>query len=851
MTADYNSDERQDKLKQDLELSGLVPFDIRARPVDMAERAACGVPANAEGYVIPYFSIGGKAIPFYRTRLFDSEVKYKQLKASPNHVYFPPGFQKTLQRSLRSGRKYIILTEGEKKAASACKLGFPAIAFGGVDSWRNKILVVPKDVEIGAYSYNKHLIGIKLPSSNWDSSSSGLTLEPIAVGFEELTALIISHDLTAIIIYDTDEAASTTCLKPDVQRAASDLGFELRRRGIKTYNIRQLILPLIEDLGKAGLDDFLTLVENPQQELQILIDEVLSRRAAFPLYPNMEADMNKKLQNPKLSRKDIQRIALNLLTDLDGRGIRMVSKEAEQLYYFEESTSKLIKVDLSSSPERGMPAPFSKLLYKYYGISTASDIRLVKWLNTQFSGEDPIEEVNPYRVLARPNTADDCIRYQISDGQYVTITGSKKTPITLRNNGTDNVLFEAGMVEALDPDNLLSEFKKRQEEPLSMWWEDVLHEVRLKSHGRSATLFALLYYISPWLYRWRGSQLPAELVIGEAGSGKSTLCELRLEILTGQPNLRNAPTDLRDWHASISSTGALHVTDNVQFVDKSLKQRLSDEICRLITEPNPHIEMRTLYTNADLMRLKVDSVFSFTAITQPFQNSDLLQRSVILELDKLSSGSSTPNEDPTAVTYDSSWKAHQIAKFGGREAWVSHHLHVLHLFLASVRKNWNPQYQAKHRLINLEQSLVLMADLFGIESDWIPDYLTSAVEETVVEADWTLEGLSAFATSIRALKDETEKCKFAALISAPLNAAKKDHYTTASIAVWAAQHPSYNECHNLINARKLGRYMQTHKAMIAQTTSIVELPQKVNNKTMYHIKPRAPSIYDVVNPIDD
>src|SRR5690606_37311113 len=120
-------------------------------------------------------------------------------------------------------------------------------------------------------------------------------------------------------------------------------------------------------------------------------------------------------------------------------------------------------------------------------------------------------------------------------------------------------------------------------------WGQVLQTVRLRDHHKQQAITTLLYYMSPWLNRWRGMQLPVEMVLGESGSGKSTLCELRLSIITGQPRLRNAPQDLKDWHASIANSGGLHVTDNVQLVDRNLRQRLSDEICRIITEPSPHI----------------------------------------------------------------------------------------------------------------------------------------------------------------------------------------------------------------------------------------------------------------------
>lgn len=826
------------QINHDLALSGLAVSDLQARPLDMPEKVACGVVSASEGYVIPYFSMIGKVIGFYRIKLFGQDIKYKQIKNTPNHVYFPKTFLATLNASIVKGDRYVIITEGEKKAAKACRSGFPAIAFGGVDSWRNKTLLLPKGTEFNAYSYNKNLIGAKLPSSS--IITSDIALEPIAIGFDDFANLIRTKGLTVIIIYDSDETTTLTGMKQEVQKAASELGFELRRRGIPVSRIRQTILPVIDSLGKTGLDDFLTMLDDGPVKLSALIQQTLKKRSAFPNHPNLEEVLSKKLQQSKLGRIETQKLSLSLITDMDGRGIRMSDKESGQLYYFEDQTRKLIKVDMSPQINAGgesSTTPFSKLLYQRYGISLLSDTRLIKWLSTQYTGEEPVENVNPHRVFARPQVFEDVIRVQINDGQYVKITADAKNPIEVFHNGAENILFESGNVDPIDADELLKEFKKRQQEPLEMWWEDVLNEVRLKNHGQSALLFALLYYISPWLHRWRGTQLPAELVIGEAGSGKSTLCELRLQILTGQANLRNAPTDLKDWHASIVNTGGLHVTDNIQLLDKSLKQRLSDEICRLITEPDPHVEMRKYYTNADLMRMRVDAVFCFTGIVQPFPANDLLQRAIIIELDKLAKESSTPEQK--VIRYDSSWKQTQINRFGGRTAWVAHHLHVLHSFLALVEKKWNPNYSAKHRLINLEQILVLMAELFQLKSAWIPGFLSSHTDESVVDADWVLEGLKDFCAEV--LESYQSCMDLASAVGADKAQAKNRCFNAKDIAAWASQSDEYLECITLVNARRLGRYLQTHKAMVAQVVNLHSMGKHANRE-MYQIRPSKPKV---------
>lgn len=827
----------QKQIQYDLEMSGLTPKDIQARVMENSERAACAVSPTTDGYVIPYFNIFGKPLSFYRVRLLGtSEYKYKQLKGTPNHVYFPPDFQKAVK-----GKNYVIFTEGEKKAAACVKAGFPAIAFGGVDSWRSKILLIPKDSEIGAYSYNKDLIGIKLPSSILPSA---IAQEPISLGFEEVVNFCKETNRHVIIIYDSDESTTVSSLKPDVQRAASELGFELRRRGLATQQIRQCILPRIDDTGKTGLDDFLASLEDGSAQLEALLQTCLAKRSAFPQHPNLQEDLNKKLQNAKLTRKDMQRLSMNVITDLDAKGMRMFSEEEGNQYYFENKHSRLIKVDLDDN-NPNPNSPFNKFLYRNYGLSPSADNRLIKWLATQYAAEDPIEDVNPFRVFARKDDNDEVIRFQLSDGLYVRISGDKNNPIEIMSNGTDNILFESGHVQSVDADELLAEFKKRQKEPLNMWWEDVLHEVRLKSHGRTAALYALLYYVSPWLYRWRGTQLPVEQIVGEAGSGKSTLCKLRLNIISGESKLRGAPSDLKDWHASIANTGGLHATDNVQFADKALRQKMSDEICRLITESEPSIEQRRYYTNTDTIRMKVDSVFIFTGITQPFNNADLLQRSIIMELDKLAKESSKdekPNQDkPVEVVYESDWEQAQLQKFGGRTAWLSHHLYVLHKFLELANtKAWNKSYKAKHRLINFEQNLLLMAELFGVDASWIPDHIAKTTDTKIVDADWTLEGLRAFAMLVGKLRDNPDTKKLQELctrIEAPFSQAREGNFSAKAISNWANQNDAYIECHNLTNPRKLGRYMGTHKAMIAQTTGLMEMPKKVNNLTMYHVAP--------------
>lgn len=860
-------------MQEDLAKSGLVPVDLHARPLSAPERAMTLTPHSTQGYVIPYTSLDGRPLPFYRVRLFDYTPKYKQPKETQNHVYFPKGFLAAAQKS-----RYIIITEGEKKAALATLRGSPTCALGGVDSWRTRQIILPKDTELSNLSNERITAHIKAGSEAQEKTSS------LATGFQELIDFIISQNKQVIIIFDSDQNNTTPTTSGQVQRAAAALGFSLRFRGVPFVNVRQAILSrdnnafsVSNEVGtgktaKLGLDDFI-LSHDRDGSLQILhnlIAGVLKRRSAFPLHPSIFDFTNKRLQTAKISRRDLQELSIALLSDLDAKGMRLRNKAEDQAYYFDNVSKRLFKVDMT---QRVLAAgsPFSRFLYTRFGIGPG-DERVIERLSTQFSAEDPIEEVSPYRVFAQAH--DNDIHLQISDSRYVTIASSSSSSsssplpspsIRIQANGTNGILFESDQVEPITPEDLEGALAKLREgshnstdpsQPLPNWWANVLSSVRLKDQNRQRITTSLLYYISPWLNRWRGTQLPIELVLGESGSGKSTLMELRLAILTGRPHLRNAPQDLKDWHASITNVGGLHVTDNVQLTDRNLRQRLSDDICRIITEPTPYIEMRKYYTAADLMRLPVRTCFAITAIQQPFLNADLLQRAIILELDKLALISPEllspkPEARSTAlltdyfppaerqngstvslpggrdnqvripiVKFDATWRDNQLIKYGGRATWIAHHLLVLERFFQLVQQKWDPRYQAIYRLINVEQSMCLMAEVFGIKDgkDWIPKYLANAVDQATNDADWTLSGIKTFVDDHHSfMPNETVDVQL--------------------IAEWASTSEEFNQCEMLTSTRRLGRYLATHRALVAESCGLVEFGKKANRATYRMVRP--------------
>jgi hypothetical protein len=793
----------RDLMLADLAKSKLSPEDISARVMESVEQVITLTQHGVKGYVIPYFNILGRPQPFYRVRLFDFEPKYKQPKDTPPYLYYPPKF-----KEVADGCTYVIITEGEKKAALATKLGFPTVALGGVDAWKNRTVILPENVDL---TKGKTKVTAKLPSGAEVSEDQKTSL---ATGMQDLIDYVLIGKKQLIILFDSDNAVS---LKAPVQRAAAALGFELRFRGLAFNHIRQLILPPLQDtkVEKLGLDDFLCAVGT--EPLTEAIKQCLAKRSAFPRHPSIRDFINRKLQRANVSRKEMQAVSLAILSDLDSGGIRLRNKKELQAYYFDQTDRKLLKTNFDTKRDIYDTA-FGQFLYRRFGLS-AADNRLIIWLAAQFTGEDPIEDVSPYRVIARKSVADDCVYFQTSDSHYVK---ADKDGITLFENGDNEILFEAGHVNPLDLKVLQQQYAKQERAqpehtPLPFFWRDVLSEVRLRDQQKQKIVAGLLYYMSPWLYRWRGMQLPIEMITGESGSGKSTLCELRLEIISGQPVLRNAPTDLKDWHASIANAGGLHVTDNVHLIDRVLRQRLSDEICRIITEPNPTIEMRKLYSNAENIQMPISAVFALTAIQQPFMNADLIQRAVVLDLDKLSNTQAGHRPD---IKYDSMWRSNQLSRFGGREGWIAHHLLVLHRFFRLVSQKWKTNYQASYRLINFEQTMMLMAEVFGLDGDWIPEFLSNTINKSLTDVDWTFQGIKAFA--------DTQAIYY-----------KGKRFTAQTISDWATGVAEFEKCENLTNTRRLGHYMKNHKTMIAQICGIVDAGT-TNNRQAFRLADEEP-----------
>ncbi len=139
------------KALADLARSGLDRDDFREMKLEILtrEQTDAFVGEARASYRIPYFDIKGNRIAYSRVRFLENRKKtrfsgskskagsfrYSQPFNSSPHIYFPPLMD--WQKIARDPSYTIVITEGEKKAAAACKLGIPCIALGGVYGYRS------------------------------------------------------------------------------------------------------------------------------------------------------------------------------------------------------------------------------------------------------------------------------------------------------------------------------------------------------------------------------------------------------------------------------------------------------------------------------------------------------------------------------------------------------------------------------------------------------------------------------------------------------------------------------------------------------------------------------------------
>ena len=495
--------------------------------------------------------------------------------------------------------------------------------------------------------------------------------------------------------------------------------------------------------------------------------------------------------------------------------------ENDDVFYFHSETKNLMRIVWGKGRDKDAlhETDFGRFLYREYGIN-ANDNQLITDISAIFTEDSDLEPITPRRIMTnytRESIEGTSEYYQLSDSAFIDI---RMQSLHIRDNGYGGIMFLKGQVDPIDTQLLLYQISERKQQQVTNWWANIIDSLNVVqttpdiSVKQTKRLYSLLMYISPWFLKWNRTQLPIEIVTGEAGSGKSSLLELRQTILTGFPRLRNSPTDVRDWYAGIINAGGVFTMDNVQFTNKQIRQRLSDEICRIITESNPHVEMRKLYTTAENYRVPISCTFAITSIVPPFSNQDILQRSFPLHLNAIR------HQGKGFASHESNWVESCIELHeGGREGWLAHHIIIVQRILKSIELNWDDGYLSKCRFANLEQLLVLCHKLFypHEDSSWIPTVLSTQTKAEGNETQWTLDGLRDFYNSWR-----LNKTTFAGIHG----------FGTKEIAIWCKDEMEYRDSYTLTNSRALAKFLTSYEQTIKEEVGIGPLGRS-NNRTIY------------------
>lgn len=127
----------------DLKASGLNDATIAALGVVAVRPHDLPVKAAQSAYRIPYFDLNGAINGFHRLKFVPPVhtskglLKYYQTPGSSPHLYLPPLLA---WRAVAINSKVrLTITEGEKKAASACQHGLITAGVSGTWCWRSTL----------------------------------------------------------------------------------------------------------------------------------------------------------------------------------------------------------------------------------------------------------------------------------------------------------------------------------------------------------------------------------------------------------------------------------------------------------------------------------------------------------------------------------------------------------------------------------------------------------------------------------------------------------------------------------------------------------------------------------------
>jgi hypothetical protein len=780
----------------DLSRSGLTAETISfAGVTDEAVDPSVGIllreKYHVTGYVLPYYGLDRQITKHYRVKVLHSlngakPPKYLQPKATGNHLYLPPTLHDLAPRWKDNTDIALIITEGEKKALAAVQFGLPCIAVGGVFSWRTHVHSIERGVVRVEEKAGRRIVHV-------DDRGEKAYRTEVAPELDEINWA----GREAILIFDSDATTN-----PEVQRACFEFANWLGERGARPIQISladrvpESALQQAEWAidAKLGLDDVLLL--HPAFGESLKDPNWRNDQGFRPLPSDPLSWVTGQLNDGRANRATQERVAGFVINWLDANGARFMGADGTY-YFFDDATRVLHDFRPGTNLASLRETSFGHLLVEQLGIDPA-DASTLGRLVGRFPLGAPV--ISPHRVLARHPDQPDTVYYQLSDADVLKINADG---LDLISNGDDNVLFYKGAVESMDLE-AFADAADNWVKPAVPLWYSALQTLNIDAMGgltdeETLRLLTCMFYISPWLQRWRGLMTPMEIAVAEPNSGKSFTYNLRKGILTGNPSLSGLPDDFRSWVASVGAAPGLWVCDNLGNVRQDYWHRLNDELARLITDPAPSIELRQLYTTATTFRIPVHASFAITTIRNPFTAPDVLQRSLVYHLSAIPVG----GRDPDWVT----------DRMAARPQWVAEHVNVLHLFFKRIQRYWQPNFRSGYRLVHFEQAILHMGTVLGWDMRHVVDSLPGVVAATVAQYDPIIEALATFI-------DEWEK--------------PRRKVRLRDIIDWVEFDPGgrFTNLRQFGNEIALGKYMGAHKYDIEQSCG-VEIRKESNTTYLY------------------
>lgn len=770
---------------RDLERSGLTKKTIASSGIqDGATDDAVGVllrdKYKVTGFVIPYVSVDRSPSKFYRVKVLSSlnghePPKYLQPRGAGNHLYTPSSISDIEPDWAKDASVTLYLTEGEKKALSAIQAGLPTIAVSGVFSWRTHLHTLERGVVRVEDKPSAKIVHL-------DDRGEKAYRTQVAPEFSDIEW----KDREVVLIFDSDATTNS-----EVQRAAFELANWLAERGAVTRQISlaDRVSPAVlrragrSESEKLGLDDVLSL--DPSFSDHLIDPEWRDSEGFRPLPSDPHEWVTEQLNSGRTTRDTQERVAQFAIDWLDANGTRFMGADGTY-YFFDNETRVLHDFILGKSGVGAVrETSFGHLLMEQLSLDPVDASTLGRLIGLFPLGA---RVISPNRVLAQSPDQPDVIYYQLSDADVMKVSSDG---LEFLSNGDDDVLFYKGAIEPFDLDVLASACEEWKRPKVPLWYK-ALSTLNLTPMGdldleQTLRLLTCLFYVSPWLNRWRGAMMPLEIAVAEPNSGKSFLMNLRKGILTGRPSLSGLPNDYRDWVATVSAAPAMWICDNLGNVKTDYWHRLNDELARLITDPAPSIEMRQLYTTATTFRVPINSSFAITTIRNPFTAPDILQRALVYGLSAIPNGKRDPD-----------WYTDRLSH---RPEWVAEHLNVLHLFLKLARSKWQANFKTGYRLVHFEQAILLAGEVLGWDMREIVDGLAGVVAATVAQYDPVIE---AFTTFI----DEWDRGR------------KRIHLR--EVNAWVEQDPGerFTALRQFANEITLSKYVLSHKYDLEQSAGV-------------------------------